>query len=421
MNTEKLLKEVIAKIKPDEKLIKEMGEETGKIKKKLESGMKKQKIKGDVFLGGSFAKGTMIRKDKYDIDVYVRFQESKDMDKKFERLGKIFEARSSGELGPGERIHGSRDYYRIVRGKATWEIIPILKIKKPEEAENITDLSPFHVTYIQKKIKQNKKLGDEILLAKAFCYAQNVYGAESYINGISGYGVELLVCYYGSFVKMIKAISRTGDKIIIDGEKQYKSKNEILNMVNEAKLQSPIVLIDPTFKERNALAALSLETFEKFREACKSFLKHPSAAFFERKVFDEKNFKKIKGEFVKIGEKTNKQSGDIAGSKLNKFHRFLKREMEKYFIIKKEHFEYDDGKKGESYFIIESKREIIISGPPINSVENVVKFRKKHKNCYIKEQKVFAKEKGKNFRDFFREFKERNKISIKSMGIIGVE
>lgn len=411
MDVKKLLKEVIKKIKPDASLLHGIEAETKNIKEKIEKALKKQKIKADVFLGGSFAKGTMIKKDKYDIDVYIRFdkKENKDISEKLAKL-----------LKDAERIHGSRDYFRIGKGKATWEIIPILKISKPEDAENITDLSPFHVSYIKKKVKQ-RDIGDYILLAKAFCYSQNVYGAESYINGISGYGVELLICYYGSFMKMIQSVAQAEDKIIIDAEKQYAGKKEIMRGINEAKLQSPIVLIDPTFKERNALAALSKETFETFKQACRKFLAHPSLSFFEKKEFDEPAFKKTKGEFVKITVKTNKQSGDIAGSKLNKFHRFLKREIEKFFSIKKDEFIYDDNKTGESFFILEAKKELILQGPPINSIENVVKFRKKHKNCFIKNQMVFAKEKGKSWKDFFKAFKEKNKISIKSMGILEVK
>ena len=59
-------------------------------------------------------------------------------------------------------------------------------------------------------------------------------------------------------------------------KKFYKNKQELLNSVNESKLQSPIVLVDPTFKERNALAALSQETFLRFKESCAKFLRNPA-------------------------------------------------------------------------------------------------------------------------------------------------
>ena len=90
--------------------------------------------------------------------------------------------------------------------------------------------------------------------------------------------------------------------------------------LNEAKLESPIILIDPTFKSRNALAALSQETFEKFKQDAKKFLKSPSIKDFEIQELDldkvKQNAKKNKHEFILIETKTRKQEGDIAGSKL---------------------------------------------------------------------------------------------------------
>ena len=63
---------------------------------------------------------------------------------------------------------------------------------------------------MNKKVR-SKKILDEIKIAKAFCHANNCYGAESYINGFSGYGLELLVYYYGGFLRFIKAVSKMKD------------------------------------------------------------------------------------------------------------------------------------------------------------------------------------------------------------------
>ena len=45
--------------------------------------------------------------------------------------------------------------------------------------------------------------------------------------------------------------------------------------LNSSKLNSPIIPIDPTYKQRNVLAALSKETFEMFQKSCKEFLENP--------------------------------------------------------------------------------------------------------------------------------------------------
>ena len=53
--------------------------------------------------------------------------------------------------------------------------------------------------------------------------------------------------------------------------------------MNESKRQNPIVLIDPTWKERNALAALSRETFEKFQESLRKFMRKPGIEYLKMK------------------------------------------------------------------------------------------------------------------------------------------
>ena len=78
--------------------------------------------------------------------------------------------------------------------------------------------------YVVQGIK-NKSILDEIKIAKAFCYANNCYGAESYVQGFSGYALELLVYYYGGFINFLRAVSKekanNKEKIVIDIEKNY--------------------------------------------------------------------------------------------------------------------------------------------------------------------------------------------------------
>jgi len=253
-------------------------------------------------------------------------------------------------------------------------------------------------------------------LAKAFCFANGVYGAESYIKGFSGYSLELLIIYYGSFLAMIKALSKIKakeKKLIIDLEKHYKNKEEIMVELNEAKLASPIIFIDPTFKERNVLAGLSYETFYKFQDVCKKFLSKPSESFFFPRRINRKNFNLI------LKAKTNRQEGDIAGSKLWKFFKLLKKELERYFVVKEEKFEYDDCKRALLYFRIKKRKAITIEGPPVNNVENVVKFKKKHKNVFMKKLRVYAREEGISVMEFLADFKKKNKKKMKDMGITG--
>ena len=379
----------------------------------LKNKIKKKKIRAEIFLGGSLAKDTVIKKDReeiYDIDIFVRFEKKYPENKLSELLEKV--------LGKNaKKVHGSRDYYQILRNRIRIEIIPVLKIKNPKEAKNVTDLSYFHVNYIVNKIKKKKKLADEIRLAKAFAYAQNCYGAESYIHGFSGYALELLISHYGSFLKFIQEITKSKDKIIIDDSKFYKKKENVSMEMNESKIQSPIILIDPTFKERNALAGLSMETFENFKKSCKTFLENPSSEFFKKKkIIDE--FRNYKGLII-ISVKTNKQKGDVAGTKSKKFFDFFIFKLKREFEIKKAGFDYDEEKNiAYYYFVLNKKQEEIIKGPPVIMINNLTGFKKAHPGAFIKESVAYAKvSHNLSFKEFLKKFLEKDRKIIREMGI----
>ena len=416
-----IFKEVLEKIEPPKETTKFINNALNEFLKKINKKIKSSRIDAEIFIGGSFAKKTVIKKDYYDVDVFVRF------DKKYK--GKNLSELTSKLLKDVKNIstiHGSRDYYRIQLSPDFFlEIIPVLKVKTPKESDNITDLSYSHVKYINKNVKSQKIL-DDIKIAKAFCHANNCYGAESYVGGFSGYSLELLVYHYKGFLKLLKEIIKSKDKIIIDTEKQYKNKNIILMDVNSAKLQSPIILIDPTHKERNALAALSSETLEKFKKSAKQFLTNPSIKYFEIQKTDLEKIKsqaqKNKHEFILIESKTNKQEGDVAGSKLLKFYKHLVLEIEKYFDIKNKGFNYNHKKSARYFFVVKNKKEILCSGPRIKDKSNVKKFKKEHKKTFSKSGKLYAKEKIKfTLKKFLGDWTKKNKNRIKEMYILDLK
>lgn len=420
MNVRTLLKRLDFSLNTEKKDY--LNVETKKIVEILEQAISRKKINADVFVGGSFAKGTIMKSDKHDIDIFVRFDwKYKDLSLHLEEILKEMRKNECLEF---VKVHGSRDYFQIVVGLITFEIIPVLRIKNPREARNITDLSYFHVRYIRKKFK--KGMERQVVLAKKFCEAQQVYGAESYIRGFSGYGLECLIIYYETFEKMLRALSKvkTRDRIIIDIEKMYKKK-EVLFELNENKTNVPIILVDPTWKERNALAALSFETFEKFQKASREFLKKPSEKFFEKKEFDENVLralaKKKSAEFVHIVLQTDRQEGDIAGTKMKKFSRFLVGEMRKYFDVAEEKFIYGGSKSADFYFAAKSKREIVRIGPPLTMKEDVKKFKAANKNTFMKNGILHARIPIKfNAKEFLARFAARERKRIGSMGIQGM-
>jgi tRNA nucleotidyltransferase (CCA-adding enzyme) len=278
---------------------------------------------------------------------------------------------------------------------------------------------------VKKKLK-DKKIANEVAAAKQFCKAQGIYGAESYINGFSGYGLECLVIYYKSLERMLKALAKVKERIVIDPEKKFKNKEEALVEINEGKLNSPIVLIDPTWKERNALAALSWETFLKFQNIARDFLKKPDASFFERREINGEEIKKEaaakKMEFVIIKTRTDRQEGDIAGTKLKKFFNFIVKEISTYFEVVRSEFAYDEKHGAESYFALKSKGAVEKKGPPVALKEAAEMFRKNNKCVYEKNEFLYAKTKI-NFSasDFLKDFFKKYRKKIGEMGITAIE
>lgn len=427
-NINSVLKNCLLKVTPSEEETKKINAIIKDFLEKAKKQIKTLRIGAECFLGGSFAKNTAIKKDHYDIDIFVRFEKRHAGGDISKFTAKILKKMRKKAI----KIHGSRDYFRIVVERNIFiEIIPVMDVKKPEDAENVTDLSYSHVKYIIKKIKKIK-ISDEIRLAKAFCYANKCYGAESYINGFSGYALELLIVYYGSFLKFIREMAKAGankegrKKIIIDIEKKYKNQNEILMDINASKLQSPIVIVDPTFKKRNAAAALSKETFERFAGACRDFLKNPREEAFEIKRTDiekiREGAKKNGSEFILIETKTDRQEGDIAGSKLLKFYRHLEDEISRWFEVKNKGFNYNQKRAARFYFVVKRKKDILINGPSINQKEHAAAFKKEHPDYFIKEGRIYSQASMElDIKKFVKKWKDKNHGKIKDMSITGLE
>jgi tRNA nucleotidyltransferase (CCA-adding enzyme) len=403
MGVKKILNDVLSEISLSESEVSLLKASASEAVKKISSG----KVKA--FVGGSLAKGTLIRKEgSQDIDVFVVF----DNEKNTEKLGAILKkAKLPGKL---KVVHGSRDYYQAVSKDTILEIIPVVKNVRPADAENVTDVSLSHVKYVGGKIKKNSALADEIKLAKTFCYANRCYGAEGYIKGFSGYGLEILIIHYGSFVKMLKGLLKRPRTL--DPEKAFRGEREVMSELNASKLQSPVIIVDPTYKYRNVLAGLGSETFEKFLKVAYGFLKSSSANFFKKEDIDVGGIRKLaskkKARFIELDLKTDRQEGDIAGTKMKKFFDFICNEFHRkqQEVIGKE-FDYSGkGKKAKGYIVVREKKIIDVRGPAVRMVDAVKGFKKANKGAKIFKKKGFLWRREKvSLKKIFSSFKKVGK------------
>jgi len=235
---------------------------------------------------------------------------------------------------------------------------------------------------------------DDIRLLKQFCKSAKVYGAESYIQGFSGYICEILTTYYKGFTNTIKNIEKWKDKVIIDIEDHWKGKN-ILMELNKSKTYSPLIVIDPVQATRNAAAAISQEKFNMLKKRAKQFLKKPSKEFFEIKEITEKTLrKKAKNNTLILIDITPKKGkDDVVGCKLIKATEFINKKL-----IQNDFNVIDHGwlwdKKALFHFTIKKEKLsnlIEREGPPVKAAEHVKNFKKKYKKTYTKGEKIYAK------------------------------
>ncbi len=393
---------------------KKLRKETNIFLRELKNNISEKNRDVQIFLGGSFGKRTLVDSKEIEVDIFVRFREDKN--NLSEILFKILQNAFRDERV--EKIHGSRDYFKIKRKDITYEIIPVKKISSARKAENVTDLSYFHTKYLNKKL--NYRLRKEISIAKKFCKSAGVYGAESYIGGFSGYALECLIVHYKSFNRMISELSKyRGEKIVIDPEKHYKNPKNVFFEMNESRIKSPVILVDPTWKERNVLAALSDESFSIFLKRIREFVRKPSEKFFVEEEFDSKKFFRSGGNNYRIELETNRQEGDIAGTKMKKFSKWITERIQKNFEIIQKKFNYGGGKKSDIFISVKPKKEIIRVGPNTEDRLNSQNFRRANKKVFQRGGRLYCSEDlEKDFETFFKRFYEKNRKIFYDMGIV---
>ncbi len=365
------MKEILAKLKPSRA-------EQQRMKKTTAAFIKKINFKDtQAVLGGSGAKDTWLA-GSHDIDIFVMFDYQKFAGQSAE-LSDLLQPVLKKAFTGVRRLHGSRDYFQVKYKQITFEVIPILKISQASEARNITDISPLHAAWVKKEVQDK----DQVRLTKQFLKAHQLYGAESHIKGLSGYVVEILIAYYGSFENLLKASQQWTVKEVIDISKYYP-RQDVLFHLNKSKTQSPLIVIDPVDKNRNASAALSEEKFFLFKKVGREYLDKPAQKFF---VKEEISFARLrqsgKGNLIFVTVLPLSGKEDVVGSKILKVFEFFKKRLQP-FKLKEAGWDGD-----RMYFFVERRevpKEAVMKGPPLGLEEHVRRFRKKYKKAVFEEK-----------------------------------
>lgn len=382
---------VLDKIKPKEEEVKKNKKIVFDTLKKIEESLKKNKIKAQIMPGGSFAKNTWLSKD-FDCDVFIRF--NKDTYKS-EEISDITE--KNLPFKNIKRIHGSRDYFQFKEKEIQFEIVPTILETNPNDAKNSTDISPMHIEWIKNKEKNNPSLSDEIRLAKQFFKAQQIYGAESYINGFSGHVIDILVAHYKTFENLIEHAKNWKEKEVIDPNNVYSSKEEVLEKLNKSKIDSPIIIIDPILPTRNAAAALDTDKWKKLKQSAKKFFETKNndlkLKMFEKKKFNPKKPKKDE-EIILIQISQTAGSKDIVGCKILKLFEHIKKQLKlNDFNLIASDWNFVYTKEATIYFIVKKEilsEKVVRIGPPVTEKEHSKKFKEINKDVFEKDKRLYA-------------------------------
>ena len=363
--------ELLSKISPTEEEFNFIISLTNEIKLSLEKSARELSFDVVVTPGGSTAKNTFI-KGNHDIDMFIRFKsDEKNLSDMLEKIIK----KSSLQA---DRVHGSRDYFQFEKDGFNFELVPVKYVTDYSNVENVTDMSPLHVAWVMKNL--TPELQRDIRLAKQFCKAQNVYGAESYINGMSGHVLDILLIHYGSFENFIKEVSTWSSPVVIDHEHKHE---DVFKSLNESKLQSPLIVVDPIDYMRNASAAISEEKFNLLISSAKNFLNNPSLDAFVIHPFSKEELISNTGEnetLVILELQPLEGNKDVVGTKILKVFEFLQREISEHgFSIIRSGWDFN--KPSHIYFYVDKSlldSSFIRKGPPVNSKVGAKSFKEKH-------------------------------------------
>ena len=366
-------------------------EEKKKLKKIVSNFLDSFKDEKDVefFVGGSYAKDTWLPGNR-DVDIFVKFNYKLYKDQDISSVLYVILRRKFKDVTV---VHGSRDYFHIVVNDIIFEVVPVLDIKKTSEAMNVMDVSPLHVKYIKKKLKKK----DDVRKLKFLLKANHLYGAESYLQGFSGYVSEILVSHYSSFDKVIKAFSSAGDSLFLDPAKHYSSSKIALKSLNRSKLGS-FVLIDPVQSDRNAAAGVSLIKLKKFVRLCKDY--DGSDKWFELKEVDVGKLK----DYLVLAVKPLEGKRDISLAKMRALLDRIVREFN-YNGFKVKDYGWDDS---HYWFKVGSLSKTVRHyGPSSEFAEHVKVFKSKYgRKVKVSKNKVYV--------DLNREFSDPSKF-LKSL------
>ncbi|OLS15931.1 MAG: tRNA nucleotidyltransferase CCA-adding enzyme [Promethearchaeota archaeon CR_4] len=163
----------------------------------------------------------------------------------------------------------------------TYDLDVILCVDIPE-TELLThgpitamDRTPWHSRYLDRSLTPDQK--DDVRLLKQFFKACHAYGDASAPGqiGFIGYASELLVEHLGSFMEVLEAFPKLPQQVFDPFGRSVAQLRKIPRFQKDH-----LLIIDPTDRNRNVAAAISVRAYLWVNARVKEFLVKPSPDFF---------------------------------------------------------------------------------------------------------------------------------------------
>ncbi len=225
-------------------------------------------------LMGSAAKGTFLKFNR-ELDIFLMVPTTmshREMGQKALAWAKKAMRGCKTELS-----YAQHPYLKAYLDGVKIDIVPCYKIERVERMGSATDRSQLHVKWVCERITPAQQ--DDVRLLKQFLKSLGIYGAQSRVEGFSGYLCELLILHYGSFEKTLEAAG-AWKQPVLDPARHHADPAALRAKFPDAAM----VVIDPVDPERNVSAVVSHTSLSRFVLAARRFLSEPGISYF----FNEK-------------------------------------------------------------------------------------------------------------------------------------
>ena len=225
----------------------------------LQKACDEKGIDAKVALVGSVAKNTAL-KGKSDIDIFIAFPlgtEKKYLKDKGLELAHL----CCDEFGGDAQHHfASHPYVTAEIGDCEVDIVPCYAIEDGSQLKSAVDRTILHTRYVKENLKESQE--DEVLLLKRFMAMTGTYGSEFKVGGFAGYLCELLIINYGDFESTLKSAINW----------KYGHTVDLEGYGTAGNFKDPLIVIDPTDKNRNVGAALRLDKMAEFIQSARNYI-----------------------------------------------------------------------------------------------------------------------------------------------------